>query len=74
MDLHGHLFSGATWQAMERLPANPLMEAPQAIEATDRPSPKHAVGRHNTASVESRGVCQSRLNPRTRSGARVAEA
>ena len=32
MDLYGHLFSEATWQAMERLPAIPLMEAPRAIE------------------------------------------
>ena len=32
MDLYGHLFSEATWQAMERLPAIPLMEAPLAIE------------------------------------------
>ena len=28
MDLYGHLFSEATWQAMERLPAIPLTEAP----------------------------------------------
>ena len=33
MDLYGHLFSEATWQAMERLPAIPLMEAPRAIES-----------------------------------------
>ena len=32
MDLYGHLFSEATWQAMERLPAIPLMHAPRAIE------------------------------------------
>lgn len=32
MDLYGHLFSEATWQAMERLPVIPLMEAPRAIE------------------------------------------
>jgi len=32
MDLYGHLFSEATWQAMERLPAIPLLEAPRAIE------------------------------------------
>jgi len=31
MDLYGHLFSEATWQAMERLPAIPLMAAPPAI-------------------------------------------
>lgn len=36
MDLCGHLFSEATWQAMERLPVIPLMEAPRAIE----PPPK----------------------------------
>jgi integrase len=33
MDLHGHLFSEATWQAMERLPAIPLMSVPLAIES-----------------------------------------
>ena len=33
MDLYGHLFSEATWQAMERLPAIPLMEAPLVIAA-----------------------------------------
>jgi len=33
MDLYGHLFSEATWQAMERLPVIPLMQAPRAIEA-----------------------------------------
>jgi integrase len=32
MDLYGHLFSEATWQAVERLPAIPLMEVPRAIE------------------------------------------
>ena len=26
MDLYGHLFSEATWQAMERLPVIPLMQ------------------------------------------------
>ncbi|WP_263732239.1 hypothetical protein [Cellulomonas sp. SG140] len=31
MDLYGQLFSEATWRAMERLPAIPLMEAPRAI-------------------------------------------
>ena len=33
MDLYGHLFSEATWQAMERLPVIPLMQVPRAIEA-----------------------------------------
>lgn len=33
MDLYGHLFSEATWQAMERLPVIPLMQTPRAIEA-----------------------------------------
>jgi hypothetical protein len=32
MDLYGHLFSEATWQAMERLPLIPLMQATRAIE------------------------------------------
>ena len=32
MDLYGHLFSEATWQAMERLPVIPLMRAPRAIQ------------------------------------------
>ena len=32
MDLYGHLISEATWQAMERLPAIPLMQTPRAIE------------------------------------------
>ena len=32
MDLYGQLFSEATWQAMERLPVIPLMQAPKAIE------------------------------------------
>ena len=36
MDLYGHLFSEATWQAMERLPAIPLLQAP-AIG----PAPSH---------------------------------
>ena len=31
MDLYGHVFSEATWQAMERLPVIPLMQAPRAI-------------------------------------------
>ncbi|MCG2802171.1 MAG: hypothetical protein L6311_08760 [Cellulomonas sp.] len=31
MDLYGHLFSEATWQAMERLPTIPLMQVPRAI-------------------------------------------
>ena len=31
MDLCGHLFSEATWQAMERLPVIPLMRSPRAI-------------------------------------------
>ena len=31
MDLYGHLFSEATWAAMERLPAIPLQRAPAAI-------------------------------------------
>ena len=31
MDLYGHLFSEATWAAMERLPAIPLLAAPLAI-------------------------------------------
>ena len=35
MDLYGHLFSEATWQAIERLPTIPLMAAPPAI----RPAP-----------------------------------
>jgi len=30
MDLYGHLFSEATWAAMERLPAIPLLSAPPA--------------------------------------------
>jgi len=38
MDLYGHLFSEATWAAMERLPAIPLRSAPPAIEAVP-PSP-----------------------------------
>ena len=33
MDLYGHLFSEATWQAMERLPVIPLMQAPRPIES-----------------------------------------
>jgi integrase len=41
MDLYGHLFSEATWQAMERLPGIPLVQAPRAIEP-----PPHALGRH----------------------------
>src|SRR5690606_8466722 len=36
MDLYGHLFSEATWQAMERLPVIPLMRAPQEIEPPGR--------------------------------------
>lgn len=32
MDLYGNLFSEATWQAMERLPVIPLMQASRAIE------------------------------------------
>lgn len=32
MDLYGHLFSEATWQAMERLPVIPLMREQRAIE------------------------------------------
>ncbi|WP_243883439.1 tyrosine-type recombinase/integrase [Cellulomonas dongxiuzhuiae] len=31
MDLYGHLFSGATRQAIERLPAIPLVQVPPAI-------------------------------------------
>ena len=31
MDLYGHLFSEATWTAMERLPAIPLQAAPPTI-------------------------------------------
>jgi hypothetical protein len=38
MDLYGHLFSEATWQAMERLPVIPLMQAPRAIEPPPRGS------------------------------------
>ncbi|MCR6688112.1 site-specific integrase [Cellulomonas sp.] len=38
MDLYGHLFSEATWQAMERLPVIPLMRAPRGIaSAGDAP-------------------------------------
>ncbi len=40
MDLNGHLFSEATWQAMERLPVIPLMQAPRAIE---RPAPSNFI-------------------------------
>lgn len=38
MDLYGHLFSQATWQAMERLPVIPLKEARPAIEAPPSPT------------------------------------
>jgi len=38
MDLYGHLFSEATWQAMERLPAIPLMETLRAIGPSRRDS------------------------------------
>ncbi len=37
MDLYGHLFSEATWQAMERLPAIPLMPVAREIEPPSRP-------------------------------------
>ncbi|HMP07787.1 MAG TPA: site-specific integrase, partial [Lacipirellulaceae bacterium] len=37
MDLYGHLFSEATWQAMERLPVIPLMQAPRAIDPAKSP-------------------------------------
>lgn len=39
MDLYGHLFSEATWQAMERLPVIPLMQAPRAVEPPRPPRP-----------------------------------
>ena len=39
MDLYGHLFSEATWQAMERLPVIPLMQTPRVIDGA--PSPSH---------------------------------
>ena len=39
MDLHRHLFSGATWQAMERLPVVRLVEAARAIEAPPKTRP-----------------------------------
>jgi hypothetical protein len=32
MDLYGHLFSEATWAAMERLPAIPLISSRPALE------------------------------------------
>ena len=39
MDLYGHLFSEATWTAMERLPAIPLQAAPLAVgQAAPEPS------------------------------------
>jgi len=31
MDLYGHLFSEATWAAMDRLPTIPLQTAPPAL-------------------------------------------
>ena len=39
MDLYGHLFSEATWQAMERLPAIPLLAALPVIEPASAKPP-----------------------------------
>ena len=45
MDPYGHLFSEATWQAMERLPAIPLL---QAVRASSRRRTPARAGRLRT--------------------------
>ena len=52
MDLYGHLFSEATWQAMERLPVIPLMQAPRAIEQREARYGRRSDGNPNCAGVQ----------------------